>query len=190
MIEAKVFGNRVIFGPVRLSYTYLNEPYKAKDDNSNNPGKYMTNALIPKGETQTVEAIRAAIQAAIAKGMAKLWNNKMPKKFDDGLRDGDEREKDLDLYGDHFYINAKSARRPGVLDRYHQPITNPDDIYSGMWALLSVSFFPYSNNGANGIACGLDNVLKVRDGEPLNGRSSAMNDFAGIELDDDDDLGL
>ena len=44
----------------------------------------------------------------------------------------------------------------------------------------------FSNvNGNKGIACGLNNLQKIRDGEPLGGKSSAESDFA---TDDDDDF--
>ena len=43
-----------------------------------------------------------------------------------------------------------------------------------------MKFFGYSQNGRRGIGCGLGNVMKIRDGEPLAGGASAAADFAGI----------
>ena len=40
------------------------------------------------------------------------------------------------------------------------------------------------DNGNRGVACGLGNIQKVRDGEPLGGKSSAADDFT-TDLDDD-----
>ena len=104
------------------------------------------------------------------------------------MRDGDEKEDDV--YADNFYINAKASTRPGIVDRNVRPITDEDDVYSGMWAIVSVTFYAYDVNGNRGIACGLDNVMKTKDDTRLCGRSSAESDFDGIELDDidDDDL--
>ncbi len=48
----------------------------------------------------------------------------------------------------------------------------------------SLTFFAYNTNGSKGIAAGLGNVQKLRDGEPLGGRSRAEDDF-DIEEDDD-----
>ena len=56
----------------------------------------------------------------------------------------------------------------------------PSDIYSGMYGRVTIRFFGYSNSGNKGIGCGLGNVLKTRDGEPLSGQASAASDFAGI----------
>ena len=49
----------------------------------------------------------------------------------------------------------------------------------------SISFYAFNSNGNRGIACGLNNLQKVRDGEPLGGKISAENDFA---TDDDADF--
>ena len=52
--------------------------------------------------------------------------------------------------------------------------------YSGMYGRVTIRFFGYSNSGNKGVGCGLGNVLKTRDGEPLSGLTSAASDFAGI----------
>ena len=49
-----------------------------------------------------------------------------------------------------------------------------------MYGRVTVRFFGYSNSGNKGIGCGLGNVLKTRDGEPLAGQASAASDFAGV----------
>lgn len=50
-----------------------------------------------------------------------------------------------------------------------------------MYAHVTVRFFPYANFGARGIGCGLGNVMKTADGEPLGfKRSNAMQDFAAL----------
>ena len=49
----------------------------------------------------------------------------------------------------------------------------------------SISFYAFNSSGNKGIACGLNNLQKIRDGEPLGGKASAESDFA---TDDDDDF--
>jgi hypothetical protein len=102
------------------------------------------------------------------------------------LRDGDE--KDDEVYEGHFYLNAKSRQRPGVVDRDKNPIMDEEEIYSGVWAYVSVTFFGYDVNGSKGVACGLNNVMKFKDGDHLGGRVSADADFGDIDSEDDDDL--
>lgn len=57
----------------------------------------------------------------------------------------------------------------------------PTDVYSGMYARVTVNFFPYDASGNRGVGFGLGNVCKTRDGEPLGGRANAESDFAGLE---------
>ena len=56
----------------------------------------------------------------------------------------------------------------------------PSDIYSGMYARVTLHFFGYSNSGKKGVGCGLGNVMKTRDGEALAGTASAASDFATV----------
>jgi hypothetical protein len=49
-----------------------------------------------------------------------------------------------------------------------------------MYARVTVNFFGFNTAGKKGVGCGLGNVMKTRDGEPLSGGASAASDFAGI----------
>lgn len=186
MIAPKVTDNKVVFGPCRLSYTHLFKKHSFDGDDAN--GKFSTNILIPKTETATVNAIKKAIEAAKASGIVSKWGGKEPKKLVSPLLDGDDR--DDDIYEGHYYLNAKCSTRPGIVDRNKAPIVDEEEIYSGVWAVVSVTFFPFDVNVNKGIACGLNNVMKFKDDEKLGGRVSAESDFAGIDVgaDDDDDL--
>lgn len=179
-------GRTVVFGPCRLSYTHLFTKYSPDGDTDS--GKYMTNVLIPKREKETVKAIEGAIEAAKKAGIISKWDGKEPKKVDLPLRDGDTDKEDDDIYAGHYYINAKCASRPGIVDKHRSPIVDEDDVYSGMWAILSVTFYPYNVSGNKGVATGLNNVMKTKDDERLGGRTSAENDFSGIDMEDDEDL--
>ena len=190
MITPIVKDTKVVFGPCRLSYTHLFNKF-VPDGGSEKDGKYMTNVLIPKEEKETVKAIRQAIEAAKEAGKVSKWKGKEPKNLDMPLRDGEEKENDDDgIYAGHFYVNAKSSTRPGVVDKNKAPIVDEDDIYSGVWAIMSVTFYAYDVNGNKGVACGLNNVMKCKDGERLGGRSSAESDFADVEFDNEDDEDL
>ena len=186
MIKPIVKDNKVIFGPVRLSYTHLFNKYNPDGDSAD--GKYMTNALIPKKEKETVKAIQEAIENAKKAGVVSKWGGKEPKKLDMPLRDGDTDKEDDVEYEDHYYVNAKSKTRPGVIDRDKSPIVEEDEMYSGVWAILSVTFYAYDVSGNRGVACGLNNVMKYKDGERMGGRSSAESDFADLDMGDDEDL--
>lgn len=184
MITPKVTDTKVIFGPCRLSYTHVFAKYALDSDEKS--GKYMTNILIPKTEKETVEAIKKAIETAKRAGIVSKWGGKEPKKLDMPLRDGDD--KDDDVYAGCYYLNAKSITRPGIVDRNKVPIVDEEEMYSGVWAVASVTFYAYDTNGNRGVACGLNNLMKFKDDEKLGGRASAENDFADIDNEDDEDL--
>ena len=186
MITPKVTDNRVVFGPCRLSYTHLFSKYAPEGDAAN--GKFMTNVLIPKEETETINAIKQAIENGKKSAIVSKWGGKEPKKLDMPLRDGDVDKEDDDVYAGHFFVNAKSNVRPGIVDKNRAPIVDEDEIYSGVWAIVSVTFYGYDVSGNRGVACGLNNVMKFKDDDRLGGRASADSDFAGIEMDEDDDL--
>lgn len=183
MITPKVLDNKVVFGPCRLSYTHVFEKYNP--DGNNEDGKYMTNVLIPKSEKATVKALQQAIEAAKKSAIVGKWGGKEPKKLDLPLRDGDE--KDDELYEGHYYVNAKCSTRPGIVDKDNSPITDEEEIYSGVWCYVSVTFYGYDVSGNRGVACGLNNIRKFKDDEHLGGRVSAESDFGDIEDDEDDD---
>lgn len=176
---------RVVTGLVRLAFCHVFEP-RLNDDGSK--GKYGVCLIIPKGDKETVQCIKKAVEAAKARGVRELWHNKLPSKLALPLQDGDDRDDAREEFAGAYYMNAKSKNRPGVVDKHLAPILDEEELYSGCWAVVSLSFFPYQANGNNGVAAGLDNIMKVKDDESFSGKPDAGSDFAGIEADDDDDL--
>lgn len=185
MIKPKIEGERVVIGPCRLSYVHVFEPWGPEGDPNK---KYMVNVIIPKKEKETISALKEAIEAAKKKGVTDKWRGKLPKSLDISLRDGDERESAGEEFAGSLYINAKSIRRPGMIDREGNPITDEEEIYSGVWCYVSLSFFPYCVNGNSGVAAALNNLKKFKDDERLGGGASAEADFSGIDDEDDEDL--
>ncbi|MEG1159349.1 MAG: DUF2815 family protein [Acidaminococcaceae bacterium] len=186
MITPILKENKVVFGPCRLSYTHVFAKYAPDGDADN--GKFMTNILIPKEEKETIKAINAAIEAGKKAAIISKWGGKEPKKLDMPLRDGDIDKENDDTYDDHFFVNAKSNTRPGLCDKYKNPIVDEEEIYSGVWGIVSVTFYGYDVSGNRGVACGLNNIMKFKDGDRLGGRTSAESDFADVDMDEDDDL--
>lgn len=171
---------KVVTGIVRLSYANVWEPASI---NGSNP-KYSVSLIIPKSDTKTVNAINAAIDAAIREGTPK-FGGKTPNKaaLKLPLRDGD-LERDDEAYKDSYFVNANSTTAPQIVDRAVQPILDRNEVYSGCYARVSLNFYAFNSNGNRGIACGLGNIQKVRDGEPLGGKSSAADDFS-TDVDED-----
>jgi len=176
---------KVITGPdTRWSYANV---WEAKSINGGTP-KFSVSLIIPKSDTRTVAKVKAAIEAAYHEGEAKLKGNgkTVPplSTIKTPLRDGDTERPDDPAYANAYFINANSATAPGIVDADRQPVLNRSEIYSGVYGRASINFYAFNSNGNRGIACGLNNLQKVRDGEPLGGKSSAEDDF-GTDLDED-----
>ena len=172
---------KVITGTgTRLSYFHGWEPVSI----NGGAEKYSVSVLIPKTDTETVSAINEAIDAAIEEGVAKFGGKKPNKAaIKLPLRDGDV-ERDDEAYKGHWFINANPTTAPQIVDRQVKPILDRSEVYSGCYARVSLNFFAFNSNGNKGIACGLENIQKVRDGEPLGGKSTAADDFATLADDD------
>ena len=174
-------STKVVTGVVRLSYANVWEPASI---NGSKP-KYSVSLIIPKDDKATVDAINRAVENAIKDGAAKFGGKIPPRgSLKLPLRDGDA-ERDDEAYKGSYFVNANSTTAPQIVDRQVQPILDRGEIYSGCYARVSVNFYAFNSNGNRGIACGLGNIQKIRDGEPLGGRTSAADDFA---TDPDDDF--
>lgn len=170
---------KVITGPdTRWSYANV---WEAKSINGGNP-KFSVSLIVPKSDTVTVQKIKAAIEAAYHEGEAKLKGNgkSVPPlaAIKTPLRDGDSERPDDPAYASAYFINANATTAPGIVDANRDPILTRSEVYSGVYGRASISFYAFNSNGNKGIACGLNNLQKVRDGEPLGGRTSAEDDFA------------
>jgi len=179
---------KVVTGKGRLSYAHLNEP-RAQDGGE---PKYSTAFIFPKSDTKTEKAFRVAYAEAVKQGMSSKWGNKKPK-LDDILRDGDEERSEDPAYADSWFFNCNSKNKPQVIKKGKalgvHVNCDPDEVYSGMNAKLSINLFPYDSNGKKGVGIGLNGVLKVSDNEPLGNVFNAAVDF-GADLsaaDDEDD---
>ena len=177
----KTNSTKVVTGVVRLSYANVWEPASI---NGSKP-KYSVSLIIPKEDKATVDAINRAVENAIKDGTAKFGGKVPPRgSLKLPLRDGDT-ERDDEAYKGCYFVNANSTTTPQIVDRQVQPILDRGEVYSGCYARVSINFYAFNSNGNRGIACGLGNIQKIRDGEPLGGKSSAADDFA---TDPDDDF--
>lgn len=169
----------------RWSYANVWEP---KSINGGTP-KYSVSLIIPKSDKVTVEKIKKAIQAAYEEGQSKLKGNgkSVPSLsvLKTPLRDGDLERPDDEAYANSYFINANSATAAGIVDADRNTIIDRSEVYSGVYGRASINLYAFNSNGNKGIACGLNNLQKIKDGEPLGGKSRAEDDFA---TEDDDDF--
>lgn len=177
---------KVITGPdTRWSYVNV---WEAKSINGGTP-KFSVSLIVPKSDAKTVAKIKAAIEAAYHEGESKLKGNgkSVPpmSTLKTPLRDGDSERPDDEAYAGAYFINANATTAPGIVDADRNPILTRSEVYSGVYGRASISFYAFNSNGNKGIACGLNNLQKIRDGEPLGSKASAESDFA---TEDDEDF--
>ena len=159
---------KVMTGKVRASFVHVFEPAAI---NGGEP-KYSISLIIPKSDTVTIGKLREAIEQAKQEGVPK-WGGKIPPNLKLPLRDGDVDRPDDAAYANSYFINATSLEKPGIVNRRRIPLTDPLSIYS---------------NGNRGIAAGLSNIQFWEDGEPLNGRIRAEDEFDSLDAEDDEDF--
>ena len=163
--------------------------FVAKADQNGNL-KFSSQLLIPKDAADTpaqLAAINAEVQKAIKKGIDK---NKITAamtksaRFKSPLRDGDEYyneepKAEREACRGHYFLNASNKDPIGVVDRYGRPITDQTDFYSGCFGIANITFFAYNTQGNAGVGCGLQGVMKKRDGERLDNRVDLAEAFKG-----------
>ena len=173
----------LVTGKVRLSYEHIWEPASINDSDE----KYSVSLIIPKSDTKTVKDIQNAVEQAKQDGKAK-FGGRIPANLKLPLRDGDIERPDDEAYKDCYFINCNSKEQPQIVDRKVKPILDRNEFYSGCYGRASISVYAYNVNGNRGIAASVNSVQKIRDGEPLGGRTRAEDDFEAYEDEDDDFL--
>jgi hypothetical protein len=181
-------ATKVVIGPVRLSYPALWEPRAAEEGGKK---KYSAVPLIPETDTATLAKIDAAVKAAIEIGKTSKWDGKIPPpaKLKLPLRDGTDEKPDSEEYAGMKFLTANSDNKPQVSKKVAGKtvlIEDQDEVYAGCWVYMSINFYPFSANGNKGVAAGLGNILKCKDDTPFSGRSTAEEDFAEIEIEEEE----
>jgi len=181
---------KVILKGVRFSYANVFRPTAIEGSDN---AKYNVSLLIKKNHPQLAE-IKKKIELAIAGGHPK-WKSKRPANLKLPLRDGDKERPDNPEYKGMYFLGANSHIKPKIVSTETEEvdgkeqlvqITDPEEFYSGCYGNASINFYTYGAAGNNGVACGLNNLQKTKDGERLASGSTADEDFAGesVEVDD------
>jgi len=156
----------------RSSYAYV---FEARETQSGEM-KFSTSMIFPKADKAKLKGVAQAIINAASRKFGtdpKKW----PKTLKCPIRDGDE-EREGKEYANSVFMNAGNKSAPGVIDKNGMALTGSDEFYSGAYGRASISFFPFDVKGNKGVGAGLNNILKMRDGERMDGAVSAEDDFA------------
>jgi hypothetical protein len=164
---------KLVTGKVRLSYVNIFTPTAM---NESQAPKYSLCILIPKSDKDTINKINAAIEE-VKKIGAALWGGTAPFNLKTPLRDGDLERPNYEEYAGHYFINARTTRKPGIFDINRNEIADPTEVYSGCYGRVSLDFYAYNRAGNKGVGVGLNSVMKLEDGEPLGGVRRSADDF-------------
>lgn len=174
--------------PVRFSYLTAFEP-KEVERTDEETGKvttekmYSVQIIIDKKDTAT----KARFDELVQKVGTAYFNGKIPALAKLPLRDGDEEadEKGDSVKGCWFF-NCSSKQKPNVVGTAKNDLTGkleplgPDEIKSGDYGRVTVNLYGFKGK-QKGVAVGLGNIQKLKDGEPLGNARSADDDFGDLD---------
>lgn len=169
--------SNLVTGKVRFSYANVFEPRQTP----NGDLKYSVTLLIPKSDTNTYQRIMNEINKTLEENLANTFKGVMPASPKIPIYDGDGVRPSGEAFGQeckgHWVMTANSNSAPEVVDASCNPIISKNEFYSGCYGRVSLRFYAYNQNGNKGVGCGLGNVQKLEDGQPLDGRTTAVDDF-------------
>lgn len=182
---------KIVVGPVRFSFPKVFKPEAMEEGQD---PKYSICLLIPKSDTALVAKIKAAIDSCIEENK-KMFDGVPKGKLKNPLRDADDETNESKVndpnyekvWKGHYFMNVSTKNKPGVLNAKREPIIEPNDFYAGCYGYATINPFAFDQKGNKGIAFGLNNLLKSKDGERIAGFTSAEEDFADLEIPTDDE---
>lgn len=184
-VKKKATPTQCLTPKFRVSYPNV---FQARAAVEGQEPKFSISMLFPKVFTDPEdklawERMRAAVAAAIVEkwGSDKtVWPKNLRLPFRDG---GEEDKKDKDGYGPNvIFVNATSKTRPGLIDaQTREKIIDPNGFYGGCYGVAALNAYAYDVSGNKGVSFGLNNLMKMGDGEPFGNRKSAEEDFAAIK---------
>lgn len=144
--------------------------------------KFSVVMIFPKGTD--LKPLKDLAQKAVL----EMWPDatKRPKNLKNPLRDGDTDRSDRPEFAGSMFATASTKMRPGVVglnkgaDGKLVQLT-AEQFYAGCYAHATITAYAYSNKGNSGVAFGLQNVQKLRDGEKLSGSAKPDDDFDAVE---------
>jgi len=152
-----------------------------KDGTKKIEKEYGLNGIFPPGAD--LSAMKKMAQACLVEKLG-ADKTKWPANLRSPFRKCEERMKDGKLPDGYVaggtFINVKSKTKPGLVNAQVQTIIDETEFYAGCYARAQVHAYYYEFKGNRGVAFGLDNVQKLRDGDSLSGRVRAEDAFEAV----------
>lgn len=182
----------------RVAMAAVFEPYNSKDDPKPlEERSYLIRALFPHPSKMApaykteYDAFLAELKARANAAILAKWGpdkTKYPSQLRSPFRDQGEKSFDGWEAGALWFTTSKKYKdgRPGLVGSSVDAngvlldIKDPSEFYAGCYARCSLDVYAYSRAGNNGVAFGLVNIQKTRDGESLSGRMKAQDEFQPV----------
>ena len=184
-------STRVVTPEMVLSFPRLFVPDSGPDGTGEERYSACLVALAPAVATPEWATVKkAALQAAVnkfgEKAIAMVKEGKLKMPFRDDVEDRGYPEGSV-------FFNARSKQKPGVVGRtgvelagkfVPRPITEEDqqvggpyEMYSGCKVRASITFYYFDKAGNKGVAAALNNVQRLGEGDRLDNRKAASDEF-------------
>ena len=159
---------------VRVVHLHVFQP---QEPGENSSGKYGVQLLIPRDDTDVLEAIAHAVETEGREAFGENFRMN-PKIGVFTTRDPIIENKQQDYYEGCMFLNANNRDRPGVfemVDGHLRELTDPTQFKSGDYARAQIAVSPYGKRQGSayqGISTYLQMICKTRDGEALESKMS------------------
>lgn len=168
----------------RILWNSLFKPRKGQDGNE---GKYEFNLAIPKGAD--LKVLQDAVLEAGKEKFGKAFKDaggKWPSGIASPFKKSADNDKLVDIAADFpTFFAARAKDRPGLVGPNGKAADiEPEHVYPGRWAKMSLQVFAYDKNGKKGVSFGLINVQLLDNDEELvigGGRVNAESEFEAVE---------
>lgn len=181
-------SKKIVLKNVRLSYEHI---FQAQAFDDNQTPKFSATLIIPKDHPGVAELKKALFAAGGEKYPSAFGAAGWPKGYTCALKDGDTDTNSSGEtlaaknpeYAGCYVLKADSTRRPVVVGRRRESITEADGvIYSGCYVNVSLAAAAYEfGKVKKGVKCYLNGVQFVADGERFGG--DALGDFEALDGD-------
>jgi hypothetical protein len=158
----------VITPKCRLNYAHIFTPRAGPNGGES---AYSVTLVFPQG------ADLGALKNAAYAAAKEKWGDKVPKQLRSPFRSNSDRDGQEGFAPGGIFITARSQNKPGLVDQSMQPVLSNEVLYSGCYVRASLRSFAYDFQGNKGVSFALLNLQKMSDGDRLDNRRSAEQDF-------------
>lgn len=173
-------STKVITPKATLSYPHLDKAQEPQDGK----GKAKFSCALVFAPGSDLSALKAAVVAAAeAKYPGKGAEMLKKKILKSPFRDDAEAKGYVD---GSIFLNVRTEQAPGIVYAYAGPDGKPanmphekiaEELYAGAQVRASLAAFAYDMSGNKGVSFALNNVQKLGEGERIDGRVAAENEF-------------